>query len=759
MTKNSFLKARNVVVFEHLMIPSEIADAIAQQMANPLDVQLRQEVRAKLEILAGRTRDKYGSAKLGKHVKLIYLFLTEGMRGLAEGRTLADEQEKAIKEAFHQFDWPKDFAQVVVIGISELRPIFAQIEARVPGIRLAEFLLKKDGRGGYDTPKIAAALIQLARRDYVRQEMFIRVDDDVQPAADGIQRLKQVHFDLVRKKENKQFCISWNYNADPTATTQNDEISGPNYARLFRHFVNSYSIRTTFMSEASLRCRYDAESARLLAVPGAALSPNRTRCRLNLLHIKYFVDLFRQGKWGSSLSDPISGAGLCFSPDSLIDLPPWTNADELITWIDDFIKYELMRVYYGETFASDYGMLSDDVHAGFEQDRNDPDELKAGDIEWSVNTYLDRLLMGCILSYCIDPSRYGGPSSGFATLLREHDYLSALRLWKTELRCALANGAGDHIRKVLQDWECSFCAKERTSSPGYFTSAPPAPCGFVPAPADSFFNSYTLEQLLAIQDGRFDLVDRVLSVLERYLQMKYQFWPHVVDSINAQRELFYGGVPTEGDACRTGAEPIGWLFTGLAALGPPEAAPAERVSEASLALIRAPKSDSQARWLMQWNARWQAMHWIGGHKEAGDPNDLACIMREIHEELFGGLSPGQLEKMHAGIADNAEYDPSASSWSDPFIASARRSAAPPHEFPEYVALSTGFKKWTRYRFKVYEVTLTPEGQVALFRNGAFCASPSELKPEGPSEWVSADDVARGWTSLGRPISPTAQRLL
>ena len=40
-------------------------------------------------------------------------------------------------------------------------------------------------------------------------------------------------------------------------------------------------------------------------------------CRLNLVHTKYFLDLFKEGRWGSSLEDPISGAGMCFSADSL----------------------------------------------------------------------------------------------------------------------------------------------------------------------------------------------------------------------------------------------------------------------------------------------------------------------------------------------------------------------------------------------------------------------------------------------------------
>ena len=205
--------------------------------------------------------------------------------------------------------------------------------------------------------------------------------------------------------------------------------------------------------------------------------------------------------------------------------------------------------------------------------------------------------------------------------------------------------------------------------------------------------------------------------------------------------------------------PADWLFTGLDTLGSAEAPPAERVSEASLALIRAPGSGTEAPWLMQWNTKWQAMHWIGGHKERDDPSDLACVLREVHEELFGDPAPSQLERMRTAINGKAEYDPSTCPWADPFIASVRRSDSPPHDFPEYVDFSTGFRKWTRYRLKVYQVTLTARGQRELFRGDAFCSSPPQSELESPNEWVWAADVARGWTPLGRPISPSARRLL
>lgn len=760
MDARTFLEGRNVVVFEHLFVGSDVAEAITRQIANPLDDLLHAAVAEKLAELAAKKREKYAAPGLQAQVKLIYFFfLTEGMQGMAGGRTLADQQEAEIKEALRQFAWPPDFPAIAVIGISELRPILAQVEARLPGVKLAEFLLKKDGKGGYDTPKIAAALIQLARRDYIRQEIFLRVDDDVQPTADGIRELKTAYWDLIHEGANRHFCMSWNYESDPAAMSDSAAPFGPDYGRLFRHVVNSYSIRTTFMSSPSLRCRLDPATGQLRAVPAQNAALDKQPCRLNLLHIKYFLDLFREGRWGSCLDDPISGAGLCFSPDSLIELPPWTNADELITWIDDFIKYELMRVYYGKRFAADRRLLRSPTCPGFAQDRNDPEKLRPSDIEWSTNAYLDRVLMGCILSYCVDPARHGGPADGFAKLLQEHDYLTAVRLWKSTLERTLAAGSLEHVRKVLLDWQHFFCAKAGSSAPGYPHQAQ-VPCGFVPAPADSFFNAYTLKQLLAIEEGRFNLVPRVLHVLERYLAMKYLFWPHVVESIDALRQMFAAAPDQPSGEPASGALVAArWLFVGLAALGPAEDRPVERESKACLALIRDPAAQDPARWLMQWNKNWKVMHLIGGHREKEDPNDLACMIRELHEELFGRLSAGQLQTMRDALRDCQDYDEPVGAWSDPYLASVRRSSEPRHEFPEFVAWSGGYGQWTRYHLRLYEVQLTERGRAAIFAADPFAPCEPGQKPEGPNEWVSRDDVARGWTPLGRPISPTAHHVL
>lgn len=755
--KERFVRAKNVVVFEHLTVEKGFRALLADQIANPLDDALTDSVDAELGKLVQKKIEKYGAPSLRKHIKLVYLFLTEGMQGSATGHVLGGEQETRIKQAFARASLPRGFPALKVIGISELQPIFAQVEARMPDVKLADFLLKEDGTGGYDTPKIAAALAQLARRDYARQEMFIRVDDDVQPASKGIEKLKERYYRLTHDARNRHFCMSWHYEDTPLDTL----VGEPDYPELFRHFVNTYSIRTTFLGDPSSTCRFDPSEGKL--VPE---EPEGAPCRLNIVHTKYFIALFKEGRWGSNLQDPISGAGLCFDPDSLLELPPWCNASELITWIDDFVRWQMMSVYFGTSFDKGQGMLTAAGYPGFRQDRNDPDKFTHKDVAGSTTGYLDRVVMGCILSFCVEPSRYRSrKKEGFATLLQEPSYLVAQRRWKGGVKAQLRANATEHVRKVLQDWHHFFCAEEGNSEPGYLKTAPKRPDGFVPAPGNTFFNTYTLRQLLAIEEGRFDLVDRVLHVLDRYLELKYRFWPQVTAAIAGHASRYVES--QRRAACDSSAlagvpaGPVDWLFAELDHLGGPEEREPARTSTASIALIGRPEATDSPQWLMQWNDGWQVMNLIAGHREKRDPTDLACIMRELHEELFGDLPDDELNRMHAALADAEEYRVPHPKWQDSFIQSVTKSEEPqpPHDFPPYVEFSQSKRKWSRYKFKIYQVELTEEGLKRLFHPSPFNVAARARKPEGPNEWVSQEDIERGWTKMGRPISPTARRIL
>jgi len=56
-----------------------------------------------------------------------------------------------------------------------------------------------------------------------------------------------------------------------------------------------------------------------------------------------------------------------------------------------------------------------------------------------------------------------------------------------------------------------------------------------------------------------------------------------------------------------------------------------RQSEGGLALIERTVV-GQKQWLAQWNDRWQALFFVGGHREAGE-SFRECLIREVQEEL------------------------------------------------------------------------------------------------------------------------------
>jgi hypothetical protein len=740
MTKREFIESSTVIAFEHLIIPRELVQKISRHIQGASN----QAVEIELEELFKAKQAKYSA--LSEYVKLVYLFLTEGMQHAVTGRLLGVVQDEAICRSFSNWQKKQGASDppMLLIGIQELRPILASVELSAGG-DLAKFLLKEDGTGGYDTPKIAAALIQLARRDFARQEMFVRVDDDVEPNAPALKRLKKVYYELTHDEANKYFCFSWNYSDKPLDTLHINDIKGPDYPELFRHYVNSYSIRTTFFGDPSVQCQPDPQLQKL--VPFGDL---KAPCFLNLVHTHYFIDLFKQGKWGSDLRAPISGAAMCFSPEALIDLPPWCNADELITWIDDFAKWQTMAIYFGDRFDQQMGLLEAIDCPGFRQDRNDPEKFTIGNVDWSANVYLDRLLMGCILSYCIDPSRYSDNRlPGYGEVLKERDYLVAQYGWH-DMQEALKREATEHVRKVLADWHHVFCEKQGTSSPGYITHPPEPPTGFIPAPANTFFNAYTLKQLIAIERGTFDLVARVLNVLERYLELKFRFWPHVLENIDRRRSAYLEKGETNSAA---------WLFAGLDKLGKPLPHRKARTSKATIALITRQSAAGCTEWLLQWNRKWKAMHLISGHIEDQDPNELACVIREVHEELFEALEDGALYTMYDAVRGSDEYHGARSRrWRDQYIKAVTKNASSPGAFTSYVEFSTSAQVWTEYEFTIYQVALTAAGEKRLFHHNPFLVA-GQGKPEGPNEWVGREEIQRGWTKMGRPISDTVKRIL
>jgi hypothetical protein len=193
--------------------------------------------------------EKYGDPDVAPHIKVIYLFLTEGYYAALLGDLGGITYDERIVESASTLlptivgGFPGSTRPIVsLVGLNDLREALP-IKTN-QGKTFRDYLIDRNGRGGYDTPKIAAALIKLVRKPYERKEMIIQIDDDVRPNEIGILNLKERYFELI--DQDRKFCMSWNYNAIRGESGVRP-IDGPDYEELFKYLVNSFSIRLTFM--------------------------------------------------------------------------------------------------------------------------------------------------------------------------------------------------------------------------------------------------------------------------------------------------------------------------------------------------------------------------------------------------------------------------------------------------------------------------------------------------------------------------------
>ena len=432
-----------------------------------------------------------------------------------------------------------------------------------------------------------------------------------------------------------------------------------------------------------------------------------------------------------------------------------------------FLSDRNVVVFFHFTLKKEIGSLKD-----FIRGRTPRDELKeklrerfgsilgpfaTREIARHVKCYLDRLLMGCILGFAVNPEKYRpGFGSGFGNLVREKDYNNVRVRWESGMRESLREAALEHVHKVLMDWHCHFCENDAPVDCGYIAlseaSSLKPPKGFVKAPADTPFNAYVLRRLIGIARNEFDLVDRVFLVLDRFLDLKYRFWPYLVNEVAKIRDRYEkenrnSSIDSEFE------RRYGWLFKGVDMLSPSDPKPM-RESRSSYALIQPPKGDGKDtdRWLVQWNEKWQVMNLISGHQEYYDNNELTCMIREIHEELFRKLDNDKLAEMNQAMENETSYLRGKISWNDPFVESAVKICGP----EQYVAFSESQKIWTKYIVTVFEVKLDWEKVERIFGNDVFL--PALSNPKDVNEFVSWDEIDRGYTLAGRPVSDTVKRV-
>jgi hypothetical protein len=126
--------------------------------------------------------------------------------------------------------------------------------------------------------------------------------------------------------------------------------------------------------------------------------------------------------------------------------------------------------------------------------------------------------------------------------------------------------------------------------------------------------------------------------------------------------------------------------------------------------------EGQASYLAQWNPKWQALHFVSGHKRP-EETFRECIVREISEEL--GLTPG----------------------SNTIVAGAPRAVL------EFAAWSESAAVETWYEMAVFDVALSGERTLAT-----IAANPD-------NRWVTGSEILAGQCDDGTRISPTMARIV
>jgi NUDIX domain len=158
-----------------------------------------------------------------------------------------------------------------------------------------------------------------------------------------------------------------------------------------------------------------------------------------------------------------------------------------------------------------------------------------------------------------------------------------------------------------------------------------------------------------------------------------------------------------------------------------------RTSISSLAVIRQTGSDGLPRYLAQWNPKWQAFNWVGGHKN-DDESYRACLVREIAEEL--------------GVFPHPD-DPDAVAA----MAPAGRNEVPrcrvdfrPLGVLEYEAFSRSANATTKYAIALFGVDLPPASIDHVSRDANNC-------------WLTEQEIDAGICAGGRAVSETMRRHL
>lgn len=465
-------------------------------------------------------------------IRLIFLFFSEAYQyfmangGESEDFQARERLEVQIKEHLCDYienkhpDYRRKFR---LIGYNEMAPLIqsfmslgANMQSSFPSL-----VLGQGSKLNYDCPKVVEAIIRIARR--LKGEVILRFDEDVKVEDEPIDILI-AHYENLTADKKVYFFFSGNYHRHDVFT---DSVS---------HLLNDHAVRTHFLS-------VDDRGQGVSSYNGTV--SKRRKINASQVPFSLETELAREflqimDKFGAPRNQPISGAGLCISPMAIVQLPPFANVSENIVWIDDSIKRSLHEGI-GDISINDSRSLD---QASFLQERHKNDKFFLKDVRWGYNTYLPRLIYGCIMhSLILDLAKTppSGPySEAFSTYMGTHqvpassqreEWATAAKDLVDSLRKAILSNKvfqGSAAGQELQ----SFAEKELTIKPTKLIDrAVMSPLG--------------QNRMLDVKNRHGGVyIARVIADLQRYIELM-NIWPIIIRTIDFE--------------VRTGRSDLDWL--------------------------------------------------------------------------------------------------------------------------------------------------------------------------------------------------------
>lgn len=299
-----------------------------------------------------------------QEVSIVFLFFSDAyiayIRSLPEFTELKRLEiaiEAELLQAIRTQSGQNSVNKFRVVGVSQLQALletFTKLSLGINAKKLSALLLGGGSFLFYDSPKVAEAIIRLARRH--NNEPFLRFDEDVIVNGDSVKALID-EYDSMLASGEQYFFFSGSYR-------KNDRVRE---SEMF--WLNDFAVRTHFLSV-----------------------PDNGNFKLDVkLAEKFIEEISAIG--ADVYNQPISGAGLCISPMAIMQLAPFANVGRNIIWIDDAIKRAL-HVGIGDIAPS---AIREVPSARFNQDRYGGTVISQKEIDWGIQKYLPRLVHGCLM--------------------------------------------------------------------------------------------------------------------------------------------------------------------------------------------------------------------------------------------------------------------------------------------------------------------------------------------------------------------------